>query len=70
MGRWCKVDRNILKDETIGVTGRRSEHDDYGNDPVLKKAGEGCVEGFVAGPESREGEYALATKLLNHCNDY
>lgn len=64
------MDGNVLKDEIIGVAGRRSQHDDYGNDPMLEKAGEGCVEGLIAGPKSGEGKYAFTTKLLNHCSNY
>lgn len=54
-----------LQDEVIGITGRRSQHDDDRYSPVLKETGKRCIERPIAGPEPGEGQDTFATKFLH-----
>jgi hypothetical protein len=58
--------KNILEDEVVGISWWGSKHNDYGDEPVLKEAHEGCVAGFVAGPEAGEWEDTFTADFLNH----
>jgi len=56
---------HLLQDEVVGISWRRSKHDDDGHKPVLKQTSQGGVEGFVAGPEAGEWQNTLAAELLH-----
>ena len=59
------VDFLSIRTEVIRISRRRCQHDDDGDEPVLKEAHEGRVEGPVAGPQPRKGKNALSTQLLH-----
>jgi hypothetical protein len=62
-------EENSLEDEIICITGRRREHNDNRDEPMLEQAGQRRIERLVAGPKPRERKDSLATKLLHHFLD-
>lgn len=59
--------RDEVHEEVVGIAGRRGQHDDHGDDPVLEEASGGRVERPVAGPDLRQRENSFATEGLDDC---
>lgn len=51
--------------EVVRISGRRGQHDDNGNDPVLKQTHERGIERPITSPDARKGQDALAPELLH-----
>lgn len=56
---------DILENEVVGVANGGSDNGDDSHEPVLEQTGQGRVERLAAGPETREGQDTLTTKLLD-----
>ena len=56
---------DYVEDEVVGISWRRSKHDDQGHDPVLEQPGERGVEGFVGSEEARERQNPFTSEFLH-----